>query len=64
MYFPCDDGLQPCRRAVLKNMALGSLQWERCITHRVDYTDVDKIFGQIKKGDETIVGVTINWKEA
>ena len=64
MYFPCDDGLQPCRRAVLKNMTLGSLQWERCITHRVDYTDADKIFGQIKRGDETIVGVTVNWTEA
>ena len=35
MFFPCDDGLQPCRRAVVKNMASGALPWEHCITHRV-----------------------------
>ncbi len=29
MFFPCDDGWQPCRRAVIKNIAMGTL-WHAC----------------------------------
>jgi len=65
MFFPCDDGLQPCRRAVVKNMAMGALKWERCITHRIGFTDAPEMYARINKGeDEDIVGVTINWTEA
>ena len=62
MFFPCDDGLQPCRRAVLKNMASGALKWENTITHRIDYTEAPAMFGNINNGeDKDIIGVVISW---
>ena len=61
MFFPCDDGLQPCRRAVVKNMAMGTLKWEDVITHRIDYTEAPAMFDRINKGDKDIVGVVIHW---
>ena len=63
MFFPCDDGWQPCRRAVVKNMAMGALQWERCITHRIPFAEAPAMFQRINEGkDEHIVGVVINWQ--
>lgn len=62
MFFPCDDGLQPCRRAVVKNMAMGTLKWENCITHRIEFTESPAMFERINKGSEKdIVGVVIKW---
>ena len=62
MFFPCDDGLQPCRRAVVKNMAMGTLPWEHCITHRIDYTESPDMFSRINRGDgKDIVGVVMKW---
>jgi len=62
MLFPCDDGLAPCRRAVLKNMAAGTLKWERTITHRIEHEEAPAIFDSINKGtDKSIVGVVIHW---
>lgn len=61
MFFPCDDGLQPCRRAVVKNMAMGALKWEQTITHRIEYSEAPSIFTRINRGDQAIVGVTIHW---
>lgn len=64
MFFPCDDGLQPCRRAVVKNMAMGVLQWERCITHRIAYAEAPAMFERINQGvDRDIVGVVIRWED-
>ncbi len=64
MFFPCDDGLQPCRRAVVKNMATGALRWEYCITHRIPFTEAPEVFRRINAGKEKdIVGVVINWLE-
>jgi len=63
MFFPCDDGLQPCRRAVVKNMAMGVLKWENCITHRIDYSEAPAIYDRIKDGEKDIVGVVIRWLE-
>ncbi len=63
MFFPCDDGLQSCRRAVLKNMATGALNWEHCITHRIDATAAPDMFDRINKAEEKdIIGVVINWE--
>ena len=61
MFFPCDDGLQPCRRAVIKNMAMGALRCERCITHRISYTEAPAMYARINGGDDTstIVDVVI-----
>lgn len=62
MFFPCDDGLQPCRRAVIKNMASGALKWEHCITHRISAADAPAMYDRINKGTEKdIIGVVINW---
>jgi len=65
MFFPCDDGLQPCRRAVVKNMTMGALQWERCITHRIDWADAPAMYERINRGaDPDILGVVIRWPAA
>lgn len=62
MFFPCDDGWQPCRRAVVKNMAMGTLKWEHCITHRIGFAESPAMFERINKGEEKdIVGVIIDW---
>ena len=63
MFFPCDDGLAPCRRAVVKNMATGALPWENCITHRIGCDEAPGIFRRINHGrDRDIVGVVIDWR--
>ena len=61
MYFPCDDAQRPCRRAVIKNMAMGALEWQRCITHRVDYTESPAMYKRIDEGDTSILGMTVKW---
>jgi 2-desacetyl-2-hydroxyethyl bacteriochlorophyllide A dehydrogenase len=63
MFFPCDDGLQPCRRAVVKNMAMGVLKWDNCITHRIEYLEAPAIFDRINRGEKGILGVVIRWIE-
>ncbi len=61
MFFPCDDGMQPCRRAVLKNIAMGALDWERTISHRVSYTEAPAVYAQINGGDTSALGMVIDW---
>ena len=61
MFFPCDDGWQPCRRAVVKNMALGTLPWEKTITHRIEAEDAPAMFARIDRGAPEVVGVVIHW---
>ena len=63
MFFPCDDGWQPCRRAVVKNMAMGAVKWEQCITHRIPFTEAPAMFRCInEEKDKSIVGVVMNWQ--
>ncbi len=62
MFFPCDDGFQPCRRAVVKNMAMGVLPWEKTITHRIEWADAPDMYRRINTGEEKdIIGVVIRW---
>ena len=62
MFFPCDDGMAPCRRAVVKNMAMGALRWEHCITHRIEADEAPAMYERINEGDrEDLVGVVIHW---
>jgi len=64
MFFPCDDGGPACRRAVLKNMAMGALKWEHCITHRIPFTEAPDMFRRINDGTaEGVLGVVINWQD-
>lgn len=62
MYFPCDDGQAPCRRAVVNNMARGVLQWDRVITHRVQPSDAPDLFDRINRNHAPeVIGAVINW---
>ena len=64
MFFPCDDGWQPCRRAVIKNMAMGVLKWEHCITHRIGCAEMPAMFERIERErDGDIVGVVVDWRD-
>lgn len=64
MYFPCDDGLAPCRRAVLKNMAMGTLKWEHVITHRVAPEEAPTLFDRINRNEAPdVIGAVIRWSE-
>lgn len=62
MFFPCDDGLQPCRRAVLRNLAMGALRWEKTITHRIGCREAPALYGRINAGGASeVLGVIIDW---
>jgi len=61
-YYPCDDGLQPCRRAVLKNMASGALPWETTITHRIEAAESPAFFEKINNNDVSdVICAVIHW---
>ena len=62
MFYPCDDGMEPCRRAVLKNMATGVLPWHHTITHRCSFEDAHQLFDAINRGRAaTVLGAVIRW---
>lgn len=62
-YFPCDDGLAPCRRGVMKNIAIGALDWGKVITHRVQAADAPEFYAAINKGaGKDVIGGVINWE--
>ncbi len=64
MVFPCDDGYQPCRRAVLKNMASGALRWDLAISHRIEAEQAPEMYERINRGEAAeVVGVVIRWGE-
>ena len=61
-YFPCDDGYQPCRRAVLDLIARGKLQWRRVITHKIKSIESPKFYTNLLNKDISgILGVVIDW---
>jgi 2-desacetyl-2-hydroxyethyl bacteriochlorophyllide A dehydrogenase len=61
MFFPCDDGWQPFRRAVVKNMALGTLPWEKTITHRLSSAEAPALYTRLNAGDTSVLGAVIQW---
>ena len=64
MFFPCDDGMAPCRRAVVKNMAMGALRWEKTITHRIPCAEAPAMYEMLNEGtDRDLVGVVIEWAD-
>jgi S-(hydroxymethyl)glutathione dehydrogenase/alcohol dehydrogenase len=64
MVFPCDDGYQPCRRAVLKNMVSGALKWELAITHRIEADQAPAMYDRINRGEaRDAIGVIIHWAD-
>jgi 2-desacetyl-2-hydroxyethyl bacteriochlorophyllide A dehydrogenase len=61
-FFPCNDGLAPCRRAVLKNIALGVLPWEVTVTHRVKAKECAAFYTAISRGEASdVIGAIIEW---
>lgn len=62
--FPCNDGLHPTRRSVLKNMASGTLPWGRIMTHTIESPDAPGMYDKINRDaiPETL-GATIHWSD-
>ncbi|MEM7133069.1 MAG: zinc-binding alcohol dehydrogenase [Chloroflexota bacterium] len=61
-FFPCNDGLKPCRDAVLRNIATGAIPWEKTITHRVEANDAPALYEAINKNEmPDMMGAVIRW---
>ena len=61
-YFPCNDGLEPGRRAVLRNMANGYLPWEETITHVVPAGEAPSLYDRvIDRHASDVLGAVIEW---
>ena len=61
-FYPCNDGLVPCRCAVLKNMATGVLPWHLTITHRISAEQAPATYTAINQGElNDALGVVIQW---
>lgn len=63
MFFPCDDGGPAVRRAVVKHMASGLLDWGRVITHRISAADAPAFYQGINTGDASVIGAVIQWSK-
>ena len=64
MFYPCDDGFEPCRRAVLKNMATGVLPWHHTITHRLESEESPTFYDAINNDSaKDVVGAVIRWSD-
>ena len=61
-FFPCNDGLAPCRAAVLRNIATGAIPWHKTITHRVDATEAPELYTKINRDEiPELMGAALRW---
>ncbi len=61
---PADDGLEPCRRAVMRNIASGALPWGEVITHRLSPQQCAEFYNQMLSGKlDGVIGAVIRWSE-
>lgn len=61
-FFPCNDGLAPCREAVLRNIGSGAIPWEKTITHRVEASEAPELYAQINRDElPDLFGAVIRW---
>ena len=61
-FFPCNDGLAPCREAVLRNIATGAIPWHKTITHRVAASEAPDLYAKINRNDlPDLMGAVIQW---
>ena len=61
-FFPCNDGLVPCRTAVLRNIATGAIPWEKTITHRVPASEAPDLYESINRDElPDLFGAVIRW---
>lgn len=61
-FFPCNDGLEPCRAAVLRNIATGAIPWHKTITHQVDAAEAPALYAAINRNEmPDMMGAVIRW---
>ncbi len=61
-FFPCNDGLAPCRNAVLRNIATGAIPWHKTITHRVAAPEAPDLYAMINRNElPELFGAVIRW---
>lgn len=64
-YYPCNDGLQPCRRAVTQLMARGAIDLGPSISHVVRPAEAVRIYEELVAGEGAAtdaLGVVIDWR--
>lgn len=62
-FFPCDDGQEPCREAVLHQMALGALPWHKTISHHIKVDEMPEFCARVLAGDAPdLLGSVIDWQ--
>ncbi len=62
-FFPCNDGLRPCREAVLRNIGSGAIPWEKTITHRLTAAEAPALYEKINRGAvPEMMGAVIRWR--
>jgi 2-desacetyl-2-hydroxyethyl bacteriochlorophyllide A dehydrogenase len=63
-FFPCNDGLLPCRRAVTQLMARGQLDWRPAVSHVVGPVGAVTLYERIIAGHGAatdVLGAVIRW---
>jgi len=61
-FFPCNDGLKPCRDAVLRNIGSGAIPWEKTITHRITAAEAPALYTAINHNAlPEMMGAVIQW---
>ena len=61
-FFPCNDGLAPCREAVLRNIAAGAIPWHKTITHVVDASEGPELFAKINRDEiPDLLSAVVRW---
>jgi len=62
VFFPCDDGYTPSRRAVMRLLASGALPLGKLITHRVPAADSPAFYEKINRHQaDDVLGAVIVW---
>lgn len=62
-FFPCDDGQEPCREAVLHQMAAGALPWHKTISHHVTVEEMPDFCARVLAGEmPELLGSVIDWQ--
>lgn len=60
--FPCNDGLEPGRRAVLHNIATGAIGWEETITDVLSADEAPAFYDRVLDRDlDGVIGAVIEW---
>ncbi|MEZ4683202.1 MAG: zinc-binding dehydrogenase [Caldilineaceae bacterium] len=61
-FFPCNDGLKPCRDAVLRNIGSGAIPWQKTITHEVTADEAPALYTAINQNAiPEMMGAVIRW---